>query len=109
MMFELQNMINSNKPVLIDFYTQNCGPCNVLNHVLDDLKQDLGDKIEIVKVDIDKEKATTINFDSAYQIMGTPTMLLFKDGKLVWKYAGVLFKDDLLDRIGNYINKSEDN
>ena len=101
MMFELQNMINSNKPVLIDFYTQNCGPCN--------LKQDLGDKIEIVKVDIDKEKATTINFDSAYQIMGTPTMLLFKDGKLVWKYAGVLFKDDLLDRIGNYINKSEDN
>lgn len=102
-MEEIRNMINGDRPVLIDFYTASCGPCKLLNRVLDELKAEVGDGIEIIRVDIDKEKLTTINFDSIYQIMGTPTMLLFKEGKLVWRYSGVLFKDDLLDRISPFV------
>lgn len=107
MIGEVQNIIQGKGPVLIDFYTENCGPCKVLNLVLDELKEDLGNRIEIMRIDIDKEKSTTINFDSSFQIMGTPTMLLFKDGKLVWRYAGVLFKDDLLNRIEKFIYETE--
>ncbi|MGB3453273.1 MAG: thioredoxin family protein [Moheibacter sp.] len=102
-MEEIRNMINGDRPVLIDFYTASCGPCKLLNQVLDELKAEVGDQLEILRVDIDKEKLTTINFDSTYQIMGTPTMLLFKEGKLVWRYSGVLFKDDLLDRISPFV------
>lgn len=107
-MEEVQKIIQGNTPVLIDFYTANCGPCKVLGMILDELKEEVGDRIKIVKVDIDKEKLTTINFDSNYQIMGTPSMLLFKDGKLVWKYAGVLFKDDLLKKIGGFIYENQE-
>lgn len=99
----IQNIIKGERPVLIDFYTDGCGPCKILDLVLDEVKEELGDKIEILKVDIDREKAMTINFDSTYQIMGTPTMLLFKDGKLIWRYSGVLFKDDLIDRIEQFL------
>lgn len=102
-MEEIRNMINGDRPVLIDFYTASCGPCKLLNQVLDELKAEVGDQLEILRVDIDKEKLTTINFDSTYQIMGTPTMLFFKEGKLVWRYSGVLFKDDLLDRISPFV------
>ncbi|MBW7871691.1 MAG: thioredoxin family protein [Flavobacteriia bacterium] len=102
-MEEIRNLIYGDRPVLIDFYTDDCGPCKLLNQVLDELKAEVGDGIEIIRVDIDKEKLTTINFDSTYQIMGTPTMLLFKEGKLVWRYSGVLFKDDLLDRISPFV------
>lgn len=105
----VQNIINGRKPVLIDFYTASCGPCKLLNQVLNEVAEELGDKIEILKIDIDKEKAMTINFDSAYQIMGTPSMLLFKEGKLVWRHAGVLFKDDLMDRIAQYLEESVEN
>lgn len=106
-MEEIRSMINGDRPVLIDFYTANCGPCKLLNQVLDELKAEVGEGIEIIRVDIDKEKLTAINFDSAYQIMGTPTMLLFKEGKLVWRYSGVLFKDDLLDRISPFIYETK--
>lgn len=106
-MNEIQNIIEGKTPVLVDFYTANCGPCKILNHILNELGDELDNRIKILKIDIDKEKATTINFDSTYQIMGTPTMLLFKEGKLVWRYAGVLFKDDLLEKIEPYIYETK--
>lgn len=107
MINETKEFTKTNTPVLIEFYTAWCAPCKMLGKILDEVQDDLGDKIIIKKVDIDEDKITTINYDSAYQIMGTPTMLLFKDGKLVWRHAGVLFKDDLLERISPYINGNE--
>lgn len=105
MMQDILKYTNSETPVLIEFYTAWCAPCKMLGEILDQVQMDLGDKIIIKKVDIDEDKITTINFDSTYQIMGTPTMLLFKDGKLLWRHAGVLFKDDLLERISPYLNE----
>ncbi|MDD3458147.1 MAG: thioredoxin family protein [Weeksellaceae bacterium] len=108
-MEQLKSFTQSKTPVLMAFYTDNCGPCMMLNKILDELKKDLGDSIKIIKVDIDKEKQLTIDFDSIYQIMGTPTMLLFREGKLLWKHAGVLFKYDLIKRIGPFINQNVNN
>lgn len=105
MMQDILEYTNSETPVLIEFYTAWCAPCKMLGKILDEVQMDLGDKIIIKKVDIDEDKITTINFDSTYQIMGTPTMLLFKDGKLLWRHAGVLFKDDLLERISPFLNE----
>lgn len=100
---EINQLTDGKTPVLIEFYTAWCAPCKMLGKILDDVQSDLGDQIIIKKVDIDEDKITTINFDSTYQIMGTPTMMLFKEGKLLWKHAGVLFKDDLLKRIEPYL------
>lgn len=100
---EINQHTNSETPTLIEFYTAWCAPCKLLGKILDEVKEELGEKINIMKVDIDEDKVTTINFDSTYQIMGTPTMLFFKEGKLLWKHPGVLFKDDLMNRITPYL------
>lgn len=106
---EIQEYTNGKTPVLIEFYTAWCAPCKLLGLILDEVKKDLDEQIIIKKIDIDQDKITTINFDSAYQIMGTPTMMLFKEGKLMWKHAGVLFKDDLIEKIKPYLEKEEKN
>lgn len=100
---ELKEYTESSTPVLIEFYTSWCAPCKMLGKILDEVQEELGDQILIKKVDIDEDKITTINFDSTYQIMGTPTMLLFKEGKLLWRHAGVMFKDDLVNKINPYL------
>ena len=96
---EIKKYTDSKTPVLIEFYTADCAPCKMLGAILDNIQEELGDQINVKKVDIDQDKITTINFDSTYQIMGTPSMMLFKEGQLLWKHAGVLFKDDLLKKL----------
>lgn len=102
---EIKKYTNADTPFLIEFFTAWCGPCKILGKILDEIQDELGEKIYIKKVDINKDKITTINFDSAYQINGTPTMLLFKERKLVWRHSGVLFKDELLKEISPFIEK----
>ncbi|MDD3772721.1 MAG: thioredoxin family protein [Weeksellaceae bacterium] len=104
---EIQKYTKSKTPVLIEFYTAWCAPCKLLGTILDEIEKEMGDRLIIKKIDIDEDKMTTIHFDSTYQIMGTPTMMLFKDGKLLWRHAGVLFKDDLLKKIQPFIEEEE--
>ncbi|MCA0133389.1 thioredoxin [Winogradskyella alexanderae] len=92
-------IINSEIPVLVDFYADWCGPCKMLAPILKEVKEYLGDKIKIVKIDVDKNQ----NLSSTYQVRGVPTMLLFKDGKQVWRQSGVLQKADILSVIENYL------
>jgi thioredoxin 1 len=100
---DIKQYTDSKTPVLIEFYTAWCAPCKMLGAILDNIQEELGDQIIVKKVDIDEDKITTINFDSAYQIMGTPSMMLFKEGQLLWKHAGVMFKDDLLKKLEPYL------
>ncbi|MCA0154113.1 thioredoxin [Winogradskyella vincentii] len=90
-------IINSQVPVLVDFYADWCGPCKMLAPILKEVKDELGDNIKIVKIDVDKNQALA----STYQVRGVPTMLLFKNGKQVWRQSGVLQKSDIVSVIKN--------
>ena len=90
-----QSIINADTPVLVDFFATWCGPCKALAPILEQVKDELGDQIKIVKIDVDKNQTLAGN----YKVLGVPTLLLFERGKLVWRQSGVLQKADLLSVI----------
>ena len=90
-----KKIISSEIPVLIDFHADWCGPCKMLTPILKDVKEELGDAVKIVKIDVDKNQAIA----SKYNVRGVPTMLLFKNGKQVWRQSGVLQKNDIVQVI----------
>ncbi|WP_024768169.1 thioredoxin [Aquimarina macrocephali] len=92
------NIIESKTPVLVDFFADWCGPCKMLAPILKEVKDELGDTIKIVKIDVDKNQPLA----SKYQVRGVPTMILFKEGKQLWRQSGVLQKNDLLGVINSH-------
>ena len=92
------DIINSERPVLLDFHADWCGPCKVLGPILKQVKNQLGDNIKIVKLDVDKNQ----NLAKKYQVRGVPTMILFKKGKQLWRQSGVLQKDEIISIINSY-------
>ncbi len=92
------NIINSETPVLVDFFADWCGPCKVLAPILKEVKDELGDTIKIVKINVDKNQPLS----AKYQVRGVPTMILFKDGKQLWRQSGVLQKNDIISVINSY-------
>ena len=88
-------IVNANETVLIDFYADWCSPCKMLAPILKEVKKELGDTIKIIKIDVDKNQTLA----SKYQVRGVPTMLLFKNGKQVWRQSGVLQKNEIVDII----------
>ncbi len=83
--------INQNKPVLVDFFATWCGPCQTMAPILEDVKKRLGDKISILKIDVDKNQQTA----AVFQIRSVPTLILFKNGKILWKQAGLVPASEL--------------
>ncbi|WP_339628608.1 thioredoxin [uncultured Maribacter sp.] len=91
-------IIESEIPVLVDFYADWCGPCKMLAPILKQVKDDMGEAIKIVKIDVDKNQSIA----AKYQVRGVPTMLLFKNGKQLWRQSGVLQKNDLIQIVKSH-------
>ena len=87
-----QQLIQKDQPVLVDFFATWCGPCQMLAPILKQVKECLGERITIIKIDVDKNQAIA----AQYQVRGVPTMLLFQNGKQLWRQSGVVSKEELL-------------
>ena len=94
-----KKILKSETPVLIDFYADWCGPCKVLAPILKEVKDALGDRIKIVKIDVDKNQSLANKF----QVRGVPTMILFNNEQQVWRQSGVLAKEEIINIINSSI------
>lgn len=92
-------LIKSDKPVLVDFSAEWCGPCKMMAPILKDVKDEIGDAASIIKVDVDKNPQAA----QAYQVQGVPTLILFKNGKILWRQSGVVQKKGLVSVIRQHV------
>ena len=96
-MSKFSEILNQEKPVLVDFFATWCGPCQTMSPILKQVKEELGESVMIIKIDVDKNKALATKF----QVRGVPTFMIFKNGKQVWKQAGLITKNELKQKIIN--------
>ena len=90
-MSKFQEIINGKTPVLVDFHAVWCGPCKTLSPIIKEVKKEFGDKLMVVKIDVDKNQSLA----GKLGIRGVPTMILYKEGKQLWRQSGVVDKNQL--------------
>ena len=92
-------LINSDQLMLIDFSAEWCGPCKMLAPILKQVKDEMGEDLKIVKIDVDKNQ----NLANTYQVRGVPTLIFFKNGKQLWRKSGVLQKQELVQLAKSFL------
>ncbi len=86
------SIINETRPVIVDFHTLWCGPCKVQSPILKELAEELGDRVKVIKIDVDQNSELA----SRYQIQSVPTIMVFKNGEVMYKHAGIHTKPQLM-------------
>ncbi|MFY0674626.1 MAG: thioredoxin [Bacteroidia bacterium] len=95
-----QLLKESDTPVLVDFYAEWCGPCKMMSPWLQEYAKETGGKLKVIKINVDKNQAAS----QAYNVRGVPTLILFKNGKNVWRQSGALNVAQLRQAIGPHLN-----
>lgn len=97
-MATFNEIINSDQPVLVDFFATWCGPCKAMSPILDDVAKQVQGKARVLKIDVDKNQQAA----AAYQVRGVPTLILFKNGKQLWRQSGVVDANQLVQLINQH-------
>ena len=92
------DLIQSEKPVLVDFFAEWCGPCKMMAPILSEVKSKLGENVKIIKIDVDKNPQIA----GAYQVQGVPTLMIFRQGKMLWRQSGVVAANQLVQLVQSH-------
>jgi len=93
------NLIQSEKPVLVDFFAEWCGPCKMMPPILKEVKNAVGDNATVIKIDVDKNPHVA----EAYQIKGVPTLIIFQQGQVKWRQSGVIAAHELQQVLKQFV------
>ena len=93
------DVISADRLVLVDFFATWCQPCKMMHPVLEQVKEALGDKVRVIKVDVDKHGLTA----AQYGIQGVPTLMLFRKGEMLWRQSGLMARADLLAAVNPFL------
>lgn len=99
-MEKFKELIEGTTLVLVDYFATWCGPCKAMHPILEDLKKQLGDKVKIVKIDIDTPANRSLV--ETYKIQSVPTLMIFREGKMQWRQSGVMQVAQLKELIAKY-------
>ncbi|HMQ06285.1 MAG TPA: thioredoxin [Saprospiraceae bacterium] len=97
-----QDIINSDIPVLIDFYADWCGPCRMVTPILNEIKNELGEQVKIVKIDVDRNQAIAQKLD----VRSIPTLMIYQHGELKWRVAGVQSKSVIVNQLQSLMTEA---
>ena len=97
-MEKFNELIQSTKPVLVDFYAEWCGPCQIMKPRILDVAERIGDDVKVIQIDIDKEKELATRF----RIQSVPTLIIFKNGKQQWRQSGLISAHALMQLLKEY-------
>ena len=100
-MEKFNELIQSTKPVLVDFYAEWCGPCKIMKPRILDVAERMGDNVKVVQIDVDKEKELATRF----RISSVPTLIIFKNGKQQWRQSGIISALALMKLLQEYIEQ----
>ncbi len=94
-----QDLINGDQPVLVDFYADWCGPCKMMAPELEKFANEMGEKLKVIKIDVDKHQALA----QKYRVQGVPTLILFRNGQNLWQQAGGMGSAQLKKVVERYL------
>ncbi|MBI1783151.1 MAG: thioredoxin [Sphingobacteriales bacterium] len=94
-MNNFEGHINGDKPVVVDFFAEWCAPCRMMPPVLKEVKEKLGDSVTVLKMDIDKNP----HYTNQYGVQAVPTLIVFKNGKIIWRKAGVASANEIIQHV----------
>ena len=97
-MKSFKDIINQDKPVLVDFFATWCGPCKTMGPILENVKKKIGDSATILKIDVDKNQKLA----SELNISGVPTLMIYKNGKQVWRQSGVVDANTIQQKLVSF-------
>lgn len=90
-----QEIINGNRPVLVDFHAEWCGPCKAMSPAIAEVGKQVQGRARVLKLDVDRNQQMSVQ----YNVSAVPTLIIFKNGKPVWRHSGMMDKNSLLDTL----------